>query len=81
MLDSLTLNEGALSEPYACVLRGWRNIGEMKPTQKVLIQGSGIIGLLFSTLFKMHGFESVTMVEPHDGRRKLFNGEELNIKL
>jgi len=71
--DELPLDVAALCEPFSCVLRGWDRIGADLPdagTSRVLIQGAGIIGVLFSLLLRHHGFNDVTIAEISDGRRR-----------
>lgn len=72
----MSLKEAGLSEPYSCILRGWRNLGEIKDKNvRVLVQGAGIIGSLFCTILHKNGFKNVTVGEINEGRRKLCTGE------
>jgi L-iditol 2-dehydrogenase len=43
--DEMSYEEGVFIEPLACVIRGQR-IAQLKPSQSVLVLGSGISGLL-----------------------------------
>lgn len=43
--DKVTYEDGVFIEPFACVLRGQRKLG-IKPSDTVLILGSGVSGLL-----------------------------------
>ncbi|XP_002120932.2 uncharacterized protein LOC100184356 [Ciona intestinalis] len=70
--DNLSLMQGALTEPYSCVLRGWRQLGDLpEKDARILVQGAGIIGSLFCTLLHHHGFTNITVAEIIEGRRKL----------
>lgn len=72
---SVPLDGGALSEPYSCVLRGWKMMETLPlKSSKVLIQGAGIIGSMFACLFHVNGYKNVTISEPHEGRRKTCSG-------
>jgi L-iditol 2-dehydrogenase len=46
--------DAALTEPLACVVQGWEEVGA-RPGQNVLIIGSGPIGLMFAVLARHHG--------------------------
>ena len=46
--------DAALTEPLACVVQGWGEVGA-RPGQKVLIIGSGPIGLMFAVLARHDG--------------------------
>ncbi len=46
--------DAALTEPLACVVQGWEEVGA-RPGQNVLIIGSGPIGLMFAALARHHG--------------------------
>jgi len=77
--QGVSLKEAGLSEPYSCILRGWRNLGEMRDKNvRVLVQGAGIIGSLFCTILHKNGFHNVTVGEISEGRRKLCNDMGLN---
>ncbi|MBN1676944.1 MAG: alcohol dehydrogenase catalytic domain-containing protein [Candidatus Thermoplasmatota archaeon] len=54
----LTYDDGALIEPLACVVRGFR-LGGFEPGDSVLILGSGIAGLLNIKLAKALGAERI----------------------
>ena len=74
--SGVTLKEAALSEPYSCILRGWKNLGDIEDKSvRVMVQGAGIIGLLFCTLLHKNGFRNVTVCEINEGRRKLCSRE------
>jgi L-iditol 2-dehydrogenase len=45
--------DAALTEPLACVVHGWEELGA-RPGQNVLIIGSGPIGLMFAALARHH---------------------------
>jgi L-iditol 2-dehydrogenase len=46
--------DAALTEPLACVVQGWEEVGA-RAGQNVLIIGSGPIGLMFAVLARHHG--------------------------
>ncbi len=46
--------DAALTEPLACVVQGWADVGP-RPDQRVLIIGSGPIGLMFAALARHDG--------------------------
>lgn len=46
--------DAALTEPLACVVQGWEEVGP-RPGQQVLIIGSGPIGLMFAALARHQG--------------------------
>lgn len=56
--DSLTYDDGTFIEPLACVLRGQRVAG-LKPSQTVLVLGSGISGILHIKLAKARGASKI----------------------
>nr|XP_039250509.1 D-arabinitol dehydrogenase 1-like [Styela clava] len=73
--ETVSLDGGALAEPYSCVLRGWKLMDQLPmKTAKVLIQGAGIIGSMFACLFHVKGYNNVTICEPHEGRRNTCSG-------
>ncbi|XP_077970549.1 uncharacterized protein LOC120328946 [Styela clava] len=80
--EGVSLEGGALAEPYSCVLRGW-NLMHQKPikTAKVLIQGAGIIGSMFACLFHVNGYKDVTICEPHEVRRNICSGLRLGYEI
>jgi L-iditol 2-dehydrogenase len=50
--------DAALTEPLACVVQGWEEVGP-RAGQNVLIMGSGPIGLMFATLARHEGCRAV----------------------
>jgi len=80
--NGVTLKQAALSEPYSCILRGWKNLGEMENKDaRVMVQGAGIIGLLFCTVLHKSGFRNVTVCEINEGRRKSCSEMGLNFNV
>ena len=57
--DHLSFMEAALLEPLACIVRGWRRLGEAK---SVVIIGVGAIGLLHVAVAKALGCPDVTVI-------------------
>ena len=71
--------QGALTEPYSCVVRGWKRLEPFPDKDcKVLVQGAGIIGVLFCTLLHFYKFQNVTVSEPNEERRKLCQSNSIN---
>jgi D-arabinitol dehydrogenase (NADP+) len=69
--DNLPLEVGALAEPMSCILHGWDRLQPLKAEQRLLILGSGLIGLLWGLYLRHKGFSNVTYSEPRGERRKL----------
>ncbi|HLT59004.1 MAG: alcohol dehydrogenase catalytic domain-containing protein [Limnochordales bacterium] len=57
--DHLSFMEAALLEPLACIVRGWRRLGQ---AQSVAIIGVGAIGLLHVAVAKALGCPDVTVI-------------------
>ena len=68
--DSVSLEEGCLTEPVAISLRAIEKAG-IKTGEKVVIFGAGGIGLLVLQLAKISGAASVTVVEPVEEKLEL----------
>ena len=66
--EGLDMGSGALIEPLACVLHGFRRSPEMKD-KRILIYGAGSIGLLATAVAKAEGATSIEIVEPSKVRR------------
>lgn len=66
--EGLDMGSGALIEPLACVLHGFRRSPNMKD-KRVLIYGAGSIGLLATAVARSEGATSVEIVEPSQVRR------------
>jgi len=66
---SLPLDVAALCEPFSCVLRGWRHLNISDTGGRVLVQGAGIIGVLFTLLLRHSGYDDVTVAEISEERR------------
>ncbi len=60
-----------LVEPLACVLNGIEHL-HITSLSKVLVVGSGPMGVLFTLLFKSKGIQ-VTVIEPMNKRRELIS--------
>ena len=61
--------EGALIEPFACVLRGQMALG-IRPGDLVLVMGAGPIGIMHMKLARLSGAGRVMVSEPVDLRRE-----------
>lgn len=78
--DRLPLDVAALCEPFSCVLRGWNRVTETSggigklSGGRALVQGAGIIGVLFTLLLRHHDFADVTVAEIKEERRSAVRG-------
>lgn len=70
--DGITLEQAALTEPLSCLAHGWDRINPVTVGQNILIQGCGIIGNLWAAALHLQGHKRVTVSEPQEPRRKLF---------
>lgn len=66
---------GALGEPLSCILHGWDRLSPVAPDSKILIIGSGIVGLLWGLTLRKMNRHNFLISEPNDYRRGL--AEEL----
>lgn len=60
--DDVDLKEASLIEPLAVVCNAVQRVG-VKPSEKVAIIGSGVIGLLLTTLLKHMGASEVIVID------------------
>jgi L-iditol 2-dehydrogenase len=60
--DSLSYEEGALTEPLACALRGVDNVG-IESGQSVTVIGAGTLGLLFVQLARIGGASKIFVLD------------------
>ncbi|MGM1045845.1 MAG: zinc-dependent alcohol dehydrogenase family protein [Bacillota bacterium] len=67
--DHVSLMEGAMVEPFGCVLHGYKKL-DLRPNQHVLIAGGGFIGQLFLQLVKAAGVTRITVSEPNLHKRE-----------
>lgn len=67
--EDTSFAEGALIEPLACCVRGFRNAG-VGFNDTVLITGAGPIGLMHLQLCKIAGSKTVIISEPIASRRE-----------
>jgi threonine dehydrogenase-like Zn-dependent dehydrogenase len=71
--DGLGLRHAALTEPLAvswhAMRLGLRHLAEPADAARVLVQGGGAIGLGAAIVARHFGAASVTVAEPHAGRR------------
>lgn len=70
MSDSLSFEEGAMTEPLACCLHGMDLVG-LKQGQTVMILGGGTIGQIMLQLAKISGASAVILSEPVAAKRLL----------
>ena len=76
--ESLSLKEAVLIEPISCIVRGMDNMGEVHKNQRLLIQGAGIIGLLWLCIFHNDGFVNLSISDIAEGRRSVASSLELS---
>ncbi len=67
--DSLSSRAAALTEPTAIALHAVR-IGQVEPTDRVLVTGGGPVGLLIVAVLRAQGVTDVTVSEPSPIRRE-----------
>lgn len=79
--EEMSFEEGTFVEPLACVLRGLR-ISGFRPSQRCLIIGSGISGLLFVKALRSLGAGEIVAIDLKDYRleKALEFGADLAIK-
>ena len=68
--DGLSARHAALAEPLSVALHGITRSG-VAPGDTVMVFGAGPIGALSLAALHALGVTDVTVVEPHEGRRKL----------
>lgn len=68
--DGVSFEDGTFIEPLACILRGQR-MARIKPSQTVLVTGSGTSGLLHIQLAKAFGVERVIATDINEYRLKV----------
>jgi threonine dehydrogenase-like Zn-dependent dehydrogenase len=68
--DGLSARHAALAEPLSVALHGITRSG-VAPGDTVMVFGAGPIGALSLAALRAMGITDVTVVEPHDGRRRL----------
>lgn len=61
-----------MCEPLSCLAHGWDRVSPVSVGQRILILGAGIIGNLWAAALHLQGHKKVTMSEPLEARRKLF---------
>jgi L-iditol 2-dehydrogenase len=70
MPEDVTWEEGAMTEPLACVILSMRSTG-FKPGESVLVLGAGFMGMLHILLAKSWGASRVMVSEPSEFRREM----------
>jgi len=68
--EELSLLDAALVDPLACVLRSIK-LSSFKPSDSILIQGAGPLGVLTLEVLKKSGAGKIMVAEVSDGRKKL----------
>ncbi len=69
--EGVPLEWGALGEPLSCILHGWNRLDKVSSQNRVLMLGSGLVGLLWGLLLRQHGFSSLLFSEPQESRRNI----------
>jgi 2-desacetyl-2-hydroxyethyl bacteriochlorophyllide A dehydrogenase len=67
--EGLDMGGGALIEPLACVLHGFRRAPAMQD-KRILIYGAGSIGLLATAVARAEGASRIEIIEPSAVRRE-----------
>lgn len=70
MPEDVTWEEGAMTEPLACVILSLRSTG-FQPGESVLVLGAGFMGMLHVALAKSWGASRVLVSEPSEFRRDM----------
>jgi L-iditol 2-dehydrogenase len=78
MPADVTWEEGAMTEPLACVILGLRSTG-FKPGESVLVLGAGFMGMLNALLAKSWGASRVMVSEPSEFRREMAKGFGIDV--
>ncbi|CAH1799928.1 unnamed protein product [Owenia fusiformis] len=81
LADETPLEVGVLCEPLSCIMRGADHFGAIQDDARILVQGCGITGLLFITLFHHRGFRNISACEVSATRRKVVEDLDLGIKV
>jgi L-iditol 2-dehydrogenase len=75
--EGLDPRHAALAEPLSVALHGITRSG-VAPGDSVMVFGAGPIGALSVAALRTMGIDDITVVEPHDGRRRLAKGLGVN---
>lgn len=70
-----------MAEPISCILHALDCIGNVYTDADILICGTGIIGLLFASIFHYRGYRRVTLTEISEQRRALASGLKLGFNI
>lgn len=68
--DTISFEEGAMTEPLACCLHGM-DMCEIHPASVVAVIGGGMIGQLMIQLARLSGARKVILIEPILEKRKI----------
>ncbi|PZE69294.1 L-threonine 3-dehydrogenase [Curtobacterium sp. MCPF17_018] len=69
--EALPLESGALLEPAGVAMHAVQRAAQTVPGQRVLISGSGPVGMVLSRLVTLMGASDVVVIEPNPYRRQL----------
>ncbi|TDG00614.1 galactitol-1-phosphate 5-dehydrogenase [Paenibacillus piri] len=68
--DHVSLDEGALTEPFACAVHICK-LAELRPTDRFLIIGAGPIGLLALLAAKAYGLRHIVLIDVNEERLEI----------
>ena len=68
--DAFSLEEAAISEPFAAVVQAVEDITNVRPEETALVSGPGPIGLLCVKLLVAKGIRTIVAGAPNDGLRR-----------
>ncbi|MFC5401375.1 galactitol-1-phosphate 5-dehydrogenase [Cohnella soli] len=68
--DTVTFEEGALAEPFACAVHVCRLL-ELEPTDRLLIYGAGPIGLFALQAAQVYGVRDAVIVDLNEARLEI----------
>ena len=66
----LELVNGFIVETLSCVYHGRELLGPLDPGSKILILGSGVVGLIWGSLLHHEGHREISISEPRESRRE-----------
>ncbi len=68
--ESISFEEGALAEPFACAIHVCRLL-QLAPTDRLLIYGAGPIGLFALQAAKVYGIQEAVIVDLNEARLEI----------
>ena len=67
----LPFRTALLSEPFNCIMNGWKKLQNPARASRTLVMGAGVFGLLWASLFHAKGYHNVVITEPQPGREQI----------